>query len=89
MQLTYHQKEKPNSLTQRNGVTLQEGLPIAYNRSGEVILGTIVEVIKNDWKPVRKGIDDKFWWKHDFQMKVISDNGIPSTIRNFNSFVVI
>lgn len=89
--MQYHQKDKPEIPNRdRRGVLIQTSLRVAYNRSGDIETGTIIEVRKNDWKIARKGVDDKFWWSHQFEMLIKNEiDEKITTVKNYNSFLII
>ena len=65
------------------GTLISPGLRAAYNLSGDVVVGTIVEVKKNKWNS--KGND----WRLEFEIHIMGENGKLSKIKNPNSFVII
>jgi hypothetical protein len=80
-----YSKEKPEIPTRdHRGTLIESGLRVAYNWSGDVALGVIVEVKKNDWKERSTG-----WWSHQFEIHVKNENGHLSKIKNWRSFVIV
>lgn len=89
--MTLHQKNKPSILQEDYKRSSYEiGTKVAFNRSGEVRVGTIVEVLKNDWKAERKGVGDKHWWSHQLEVVIVDQQDKKaSVIRNNKSIAVI
>ncbi len=92
MQTHYHQEHKP--LVEHKdcyGVTLQPGLFVAFNKSGEVKKGIIKEIVKFDFIKSRNGVDPKFWWylKCEIKIQELGTDDHISTIKNINSIIVI
>lgn len=93
-----YQVNKPDITVTRDrrGVKLQSGLRVAYNRSGEIHLGTIVSY-KTSWverleyyynqKVVNQNA--KKDWGMSFKMVIQSEDGSQSTVKNPRSFLVI
>jgi hypothetical protein len=80
-----YSKEKPEIITRdHRGTLIEPGLRVAYNFSGDVALGTIIEVKKNNWKERSPG-----WWSHEFELHVRNENGHLSKIKNCRSFIII
>lgn len=80
-----YSKEKPEVvITDHRGVKIEPGLRVAYNWSGDVALGVILEIKKNDWKEIRSG-----WWSHQFELHVKNEDGHISKIKNWRSFIII
>lgn len=65
------------------GTLIEPGLRVAYNFSGDIAIGTIVELKKNRWKTKNKN------WFLDFELHVMGENGKLSKIQNPNCFVII
>lgn len=81
---------KPQSIIRdRRGILFEPNMRVAYNRSGDVVIGTIKEITKNVWNVSRQGIEPKKWWNLRFEMIVEGEDGLISKIKNPNSFVVI
>lgn len=68
------------------GTLIAEGLRVAFNRSGDVVLGTIKEYKRCDWY-VPKG--SPWRWCLKFEIHIEDENGHVSKIKNPNSFVII
>lgn len=82
--------DQPEPITEdRHGKKIIEGAVVAYNRSGEVELGTILN-FHSDWKVGRPGIEGKQWWNLKFEMEIKNhkDKNI-SKVKNPNSFIII
>ena len=85
---TNRQVKKPEPITRDSrGTLIEPGLRVAFNHSGDVIIGTIVSV-KSDWK--EETYRGKFEeWKFVFALKIENEYGSISTVHNPNSFVII
>ena len=84
----YYQEHKPAEIhNDSRGVMIDIGLRIAYNQSGNVVLGKISRIIENTWKVRKysKGGD----WILNFKMEVINEDSSISIIKNPNSFIII
>lgn len=80
-----YSKEKPETiLRDHRGTLIEPGLRVAYNFSGDVAIGTIIELKRNEWKEVRKE-----YWSHKFELRVQNENGHISKIKNWRSFVIV
>lgn len=79
----------PPILTDSRGSFIIEGSKIAYNRSGNIALGTIKKVRKNFWKRDRASIGLESWYSLKFEMEVIGEDDSKSIVKNPNSFVII
>ena len=78
-------KEKPEVPTRDyRGTLIEAGLRVAYNYCGDVALGTIIELKKNDWIEKSPG-----WWSHQFELHVKNEEGRISKIRNWRSFIIV
>lgn len=87
-----HQIEQPTPIERDSrGVLIQPELTVAYNKSGNVTIGQIVEVTRNEWKVSRPGVSPKTWWSLKFEMKIrnIDDPTQVTTVKNPNSFVTV
>lgn len=85
-----HQEETPEPIMHDSyGHRIIPGSYIAFNRSGNVVLGNIVELKRSEWKRVRPGVDNKSWWRLKFELIVKDYFGNESIIKNPNSFVII
>jgi len=90
IQTTFSQEKSPlKILRDSRGKSIEVGLRIAYNRSGDIAIGKIVGVKKNEWKTIRPGSGNSSWWNLKFEMLVEHEDGTMSTIKNPNSFVII
>lgn len=69
--------------TDHRGTSIEIGCRVAYNRSGDVILGTVVMISKNQW---RRG---NWYWELLFELTVKDEEGKVSRIKNPRSFVII
>ena len=65
------------------GTPLTIGKRVAFNRSGDVIIGTILEIKKN------KVWQEGYCSRIDFEMHVTNEEGNVSKIKNYSSFVII
>ena len=89
MEISCHQKNKPKPiLTDSYGKLIKPRLKVAFNKSGDVKIGVIIELIQSDWKIVRFGVSPKMWWYCLFKLSIESE-GKLSIIKNPNSFVII
>lgn len=80
-----YSKEKPEAiLRDHRGTLIEPGLRVAYNFSGDVAIGTIIELKRNEWVEHRSG-----WWIHKFELHVKNENGHISKIKNWRSFVIV
>jgi hypothetical protein len=80
----YYQTEQPEIVVRDSrGTTIAPGLRVAYNRSGDVAIGTIEKLAKNDWRK------DKYGWRLHFELVIKNENGDTSTVKNPNAFVII
>jgi hypothetical protein len=79
----------PVVLNDSRGTLILEGAKVAYNRSGEVVLGTIVEVRHNKWIKKTSRNSTHYHWRLKFEMEIKNENGDKSMIKNPNSFVII
>lgn len=84
------QKDRPPCITEDSrGTEIVVGKRVAYNQSGNVVLGTIID-FGSHWTKVRPGPDDTDWWRCFFSMDVLSeDDKTKSTLNNPNSFVIL
>ncbi len=81
---------KPVAIAQdHKGTEIKPGKRVAYNRSGDVVTGTIVELKQNEWKVTRSGLEPNKGWALKFKLIIACDNGLTSTVMNPNGFVVI
>lgn len=91
IQQTYHVdrtgKDGPNRITKDyTGTAIEPGLRVAFNKSGNVVLGTIKEYKRCDWY-VPKG--SPWRWCLKFEIHIEDENGHVSKVKNPNSFVII
>jgi len=85
-----HQYNQPLPIIHDSrGTIIKYDLRVAYNRSGNIVLGNINKINTNKWKISRPGVETKYWWSLKFEMIVEDDNGKLTTIKNPNSFVII
>jgi hypothetical protein len=76
---------KPEKITRdHRGTLIENGLHVAYNRSGSVDIGVILSIPKNEWKERGYG-----GWLLNFEMQIQAEDGHISKIKNPNSFVII
>lgn len=72
------------------GVQLTPGLKIAFNKSGNVVKGEIVELKRSEWKKRRMSKDGMYyWWSLRFELTVVDLYGNQSKINNPNSVSII
>lgn len=75
------------------GTLIEKGLRIAYNRSGNVIIGTIVNLKSNSYirQDFKNNNGDVFTTRYSlkFHLEVKNENGDKSFIKNPNCFVII
>jgi hypothetical protein len=86
IQRSLYQEEKPTSNIERDhrGILIQPGLRVAYNLSGDVVIGTIVEVKKNQWVKKRGN------WRLEFEIHIqLEGESRISKVKNPNAFVII
>lgn len=80
------QTEPLKVLADSNGIPIESGKKVAFNKSGAVLLGEIVQLKRSEW---RKNIRDG-WWFLKFELIVKNRNdGTESRIKNPNSFIII
>jgi len=85
-----HQVAQPGPIVNDSrGIRIEPGLKVAFNRSGDIVLGTIITVKKNVWKDSRQGVGNQKWWTHHFEMHIKGEDGNTSKIKNANSFIII
>jgi len=80
------QEEKPTHIVERDsrGTLIEPGLRVAYNLSGDVAIGTIIEVKKNRW------VKRDWSWHLDFEIHIQLEGEIQiSKVKNPNAFVII
>lgn len=87
---TLLRKTKPDLIAHDSrGIKIEHGLRIAYNQSGNIVIGTILS-FTCDWTKIRIGADNMDWWNCKFTMNVMSEDKLtPSTLKNPNSFVIL
>lgn len=75
--------ENGSFTTDHRGTSLKVGKRVAFNHSGDVVIGTILEIKKNTvWQ---EGYRNHV----DFEMHVTNEDGKVSKIKNYSSFVII
>ena len=67
------------------GNIIAPGSRVAFNRSGSVIIGKVLEVTKNKWS----WIPSRFTWHLNYEIQIEAEDGLISKVKNPNSFVVI
>jgi hypothetical protein len=78
--------ESPKIITKdHRGTEICEGLRVAYNRSGDTIIGKIINVHKNKWKY----IESRKFWRLTYEIHIEAEDGKVSKVKNPNSFVII
>lgn len=66
------------------GCNIETGFRVAYNRSGDVVIGTIMNY-SSEWVFSER----QKYWRLNFKMVIQHESGNISTISNPNSFVII
>lgn len=92
MNTSRYQEEAPSENTPKDnyGVSLEPGLNVAYNRSGEVKKGKLISVNKFKWVVVAEHANQKKWWHLKCEIEVQEDfSGVKSILQNINSIIVI
>jgi len=85
-----HSEQAPEPITTDHRHTpIREGARVAYNKSGGIMLGRIVKVVRNEWKVARTGVAPKSWWTLKFILQIEGEDGNMSYIANPLSFVII
>ena len=75
--------DKQSYTTDRRGTPLEVGKRVAFNRSGDVIIGTILDIKKNQyWK-------DGYRTHTEFELHIQNEEGTISKLKNYSSFVII
>lgn len=83
-------KNTPDEITTDfYGVDFLPGDKVAINYMGEIRIGYILEIKRNEWFKLRGGINGKTWWTLKFEMKVKQLDGTVSTVKNIRSFIRI
>jgi hypothetical protein len=80
----HNKTPEPITLDHR-GTTICEGLRVAFNRSGDVLIGKIIKVKKNEWTYSESGKR----WRLLYEMHIEAEDGNISKVKNVNSFVII
>lgn len=81
---TYNHPEKPETIERDSrGILIEEGLRVAYNQSGNVVIGVITTLKKNEWESTNSG------WRLKFEIHIKNEEGGTSKVKNPNSFVII
>lgn len=85
IQESYYQKDEPAKFERDSrGTLIEPGLRVAYNHSGAISLGKIIEIKKNSWEMIQGR------WRLKFEMHIENEEtGSTSTVKNPNSFVII
>lgn len=84
------QKEQPENITtDSRGSFIEYGKRVAYNKGGDVVIGTIVELKRNEYKLSKRSTKDWTFWNLDFELHVFGEDGNISKVKNPNCFVVI
>lgn len=68
------------------GHYIYEGDTVAFNRSGQIAVGTIVDIKAFGWRARRTQSDGKTWWHLECKIEIEADGKI-STIRNPNGIL--
>lgn len=74
----------PKITEDSRGTKIEEGKKVAFNCSGDVVIGVIKEIVKNQWKKSRES-----WLSLQFETTIEREDGHISKIKNPNSFVII
>lgn len=86
-----HSETQPEPITKDSkGNLLETGVDVAYNRSGSVERGELIEIVRNEWVNSRRGLGPKSWWYLKFEavIKNYEDDRI-SRIKNPNSILIL
>jgi len=85
---SWEDKEPQRVDKDSKGKLIKNDSKVAYNRSGDVVTGTIIRLKKSEWvlSDVR---GNKNWWRLRFELEIRGDDGVISTIKNPNSFIII
>ena len=90
IQITILADKKPNPIIRDSRDTLiEEGLKVAYNQSGDVVLGVIKELKRSEYTGECSAGLAKIWWRLNFELHILNEYGNESKIKNPNSFVII
>jgi hypothetical protein len=89
IQRSYSTYNNPNFVPPKitedsRGTKIEEGERVAFNCSGDVVIGKIQKIIKNKWKKTRDT-----WVSLEFEIEIEREDGHVSKIKNPNSFVII
>ena len=84
--MTHHGNTNPKEITKDSrGTLIEPGLRVAYNRSGDVMIGEIVELKRCERIPGY--YEDMHILK--FELLIKGEDGKVSKIKNYKSFVII
>jgi hypothetical protein len=85
---SFYQEQEPKKIEKDSkGSFIKNDRKVAYNRSGDVVTGSIISIKKNKW--TRTGGRTIPHWSLSFELEVRGDDGVISIIKNPNSFVMI
>ena len=85
----YNQK-KPDKITRDSrGTEFYVGARVAYNRSGDVIIGTLLRIVKNEWVKGHSSENDYARWFLKFEAHTEGEDGKISKLKNPNGLVII
>lgn len=85
---SWEDKEPQRVDKDSKGKLIKNDSKVAYNRSGDVVTGTIIRLKKSKWK-LADFRGDRKWWKLQFELEIRGDDGVISIIKNPNSFIII
>lgn len=81
-------KKKPKPIDKDSrGVSIEIGHKVAYNFSGNVVIGYIISIDNIKW--IKGKPKDWYTWTCNFKIKIENEEGHISTIKNPNSFIII
>jgi hypothetical protein len=91
----YQEHPIPKIITKdRRGIKIEPGLRVAYNHSGDIDMGTILKIVKNEWvkkynKTAYNRVRKFSHWKLNFELHIENEDGHISKLKNPNSFLII
>lgn len=89
MKIRAYQKLPPEIVSKdKYGNEITIGSMVAINRSGKVIIGRILKILKNEWKISRSGCDGNEHWRLVYAAMAVNDD-YTTIVRNPNGMVVI
>lgn len=86
---TLMQKDCPDPILEDSrGTLIVSGARVAYNLSGNVVLG-VLQGMNSSWTQIRPGANNTSWWNCKFNAFIVNEKGEVSTVKNPNSFVIL